>query len=128
MKYFIWYLQYLKLFIFYFSFTMFDFPTICVVINVGKLILLNYFKNYSLKISSLYAKNLLEAFETSFLQLTVADLQPVSLQTYELFKILFLNLFYVYDFFAGIYVCTPYIPSEIRRRHQILWSWSCRWL
>lgn len=53
--------------------------------------------------------------ETSFLQLTVADLQPVSLQTYELFKILFLNLFYVYDFFAGIYVCTPYIPSEIRR-------------
>lgn len=61
MKYFIWYLQYLKLFIFYFSFIMFDFPTICVVINTGKLILLNYFKNYSLKISSLYAKNLLEA-------------------------------------------------------------------
>lgn len=61
MKYFIWYLQYLKLFIFYFSFIMFDFPTICVLINVGKIILLNYFKNYSLKISSLYAKNLLEA-------------------------------------------------------------------
>lgn len=51
--------------------------------------------------------------ETSFLRLTVADLQPVSLQTYELFKILFLNLFYVYDFLlAYMYVHHTYLQKS----------------
>lgn len=37
----------------------------------------------------------------------------------------------VYGYFACMYICAPCVflgLAEIRREHQMLWNWSCRWV
>lgn len=42
----------------------------------------------------------------------------------------FYYLFYVYVWFAYMYVCAPHeclVPLEVKRRHKIHWNWNYRW-
>jgi hypothetical protein len=42
----------------------------------------------------------------------------------------FLDLFYVYECFACVYVCVLHVwlPTEVRQGYQISWNWSYGWL